>query len=218
MGLWQRIFSAFGNRANATLDRFEDPRDTMEGAYRTHLAALQEAKRGVVEVLTNEKRLELEANALQASAVRALASATESAHAGDDASARRYLRREAFVAEQRERFLGEIAEIRAQRISLEALVERLSDRTDRIRTEKSVLRARYATSKAGIRAGESVIGISDEMETVARDLERARDASRDAEARAAALAALAARGFDRDDEGTDARIESRLIALKGGMR
>jgi len=65
MSLWRRFISFFGVKANAAMDRLEDPRETLEVAYRKQLAAVQDARRGVADVLTSEKRLEMEAESLR---------------------------------------------------------------------------------------------------------------------------------------------------------
>jgi len=215
--IWRRIRSLFGNKTHAALDRIEDPRDALDGVYRKQIAVLQDARRGVADVLTNEKRLELEAETLRATAERATSAAERAAHAGDDAGARRALRREAFAIEQRDRLLSEIADIRGQRLGLEALTERLRERVELLRTEKVTLQARYTTAKAASRAGENVVGISDDMFAAAQSIERARSASRDAQARAAALTELAGGDFDVERP-SDTLIESRLAALKGASQ
>jgi phage shock protein A len=219
MGLWRRLVDLFGSKANAALDRVEDPRETLEVAYRKEVAALQDARRGVADVLTSEKRLELEASALRGTSERATAAAADAARAGDDDAARRALEREAFAEQQRERMLEEAAAIRAQRLALEAMTERLQQRVERFRTEKLALGARYTVAKATVRAGESVSGLSDEMADVARIVEHARDASRDAQARAAALVELSGVSASTTSVRVDdARIVARLAALKAEIR
>ncbi|MBD5656352.1 MAG: PspA/IM30 family protein [Candidatus Eremiobacteraeota bacterium] len=219
MGLWRRIATLFGAKANAALDRFEDPRETLEVAYGKEVAALQEARRGVADVLTSEKRLELEAAALQAAVERATATARDAARAGDDAGAARALGREAFAEVQRERMLEEAAAVRAQRLALEAMTDRLQQRVERFRTEKLALGARYTVAKATARAGESVAGLSDDTAEIARIVERARDASRDAQARAAALVELSGTNdVSTSVRSDDARVQARLAALKAEVR
>ncbi len=215
MSIWSRLASVFGAKANAALDRLEDPRETLEAAYRTQVAALQDARRGVADVLTSEKRLELEADALRANGERSTQAAAEAAAAGDDAGARRALEREAFAALQRDRLLAEVAQIRAQRAALESLAEGLQRRVELFRTEKLALSARYAAAKAISRAGEDTIGISDGTADVASMVERAQDRSREAQARAAALLELADTPGASSLRVDPARIEQRLAALKG---
>jgi phage shock protein A len=216
MSLWSRFVSFFGVKANAAMDRFEDPRETLEVAYRKQLAAVQDARRGVADVLTSEKRLELEAESLRVTSERHTIAAKRALSEGDEATARRALEREAFVTVQSERLLGEVAQIRAQRMMLESLAERMQERAEMFRTEKLALGARYAAAKAATQAGENVTGLSTGMEDVAAMVERAQEKAREAQARAAALMQLSdARattdGVARVDE---ARIAARLAALK----
>jgi phage shock protein A len=212
VSLWRRFSSFFGAKATAAMDRLEDPRETLEAAYQKQLSALADARRGVADVLTSEKRLELEAESLRGSAARYAKSAAEAAAANNDAAARTALEREAFVSSQRERLLDEIAGVSAQRQGLEALAERIRQRIETFRTEKIALGARYAAAKATARAGETVTGISTDMDDVVRMVERARERSVEAQARAAALMELA--GTQTVDE---AAIEARLIALKSSQ-
>lgn len=213
MTLWRRIVAVLTGRANAGLDRLEDPRDALEGAYRTAVAALQDARRGVADVLTSEKRLEIEADALEAAARRYLENAREAARAGDDVRARAALVRETSSRSGHERMLVEAADVRTQRLALEALVERLRERVDALRTEKVAVGARLAAAKATTRAGESVTGLSVDMHDVALTLDRVRERARDAQARAAAMSELAS-GTERTSAAAMASLDARLAELK----
>jgi len=213
MSLWQRVARIFTARAHAALDATEDPVESMELAYRSQLAAFEEGRRGVADVLTSEKRLELEVNALGAAIGRATEAAGTAARAGDDGVARRALEREAFLSAQRDRLLDEIADVQTQRRGLEELVERLGERVERLRAEKVALAARLATARAGVRAASSVTGLSVETAEIAQLVERARERSLNIQARAVALVELA--GPSAAQQVPDDMIARRLAALKG---
>ena len=210
MNVVRRIIRIMTDRALAA-DRFEDPVATLEAAYSAQVGALDEARRGVIDVLASEKRLEIEGNALAATAERALSAAREAVSRGDDAGARAALERETFLSAQRERLLNEAVDIRAQRETLQRTTEDLRRRVELLRTEKLALGARVATARATIRAGEHTLGVSEASTEVARAVERARDHSRDVQARAAAFAELAA---GNRDSVTAANLDARLAALK----
>ena len=57
-------------KANKTLDKMEDPRETLDYSYQTQLELLQKVRRGVADVATSRKRLELQMNQLQQSSAR----------------------------------------------------------------------------------------------------------------------------------------------------
>jgi phage shock protein A len=179
-----RLVRYLGDRLNGELDAREDPMRALEAAYAKEVQTAREAQRGVAEVLTGQKRLELEAESLRLSAERHASAAA----AGDE----RARERASFVTMQRERLLEAIDDLRAQRVLLEATAEKIRQRAELFRTEKLALSARYAAAKASARAGEHITGLSDEAAAAADAVERARDAARDVLARAAALAELAA--------------------------
>jgi phage shock protein A len=176
-----RLVRFLGDRLSGELDAREDPMRALDAAYAKETATAREAQRGVAEVLTNQKKLELEAESLRNAAERYAALETEAAR-----------ERAAFLTMQRDRLLEAVDELRAQRSLLEATAERIRRRAELFRTEKLALNARYAAAKASVRATEHVTGLSDEAAEAAQTVERARDAARDILARAAALAELAA--------------------------
>jgi phage shock protein A len=217
MSLWQRVRALFGAKTHAALDRLEDPVETLEYAYQKQLNVLQDVRRGIADVLTSEKRLEIEANQYAHAERRAKDLAAQALRDGDDASARRALERAASGLAQRERLLAESANVRAQRESLEATAADLQRRLETMRTQKLALAARYTAAKAATRAGEAVIGLSNEMDEVARMVERARDKSLKVQARAEAIAELASdSGSDatRAAAAQDSWVEAQLAALK----
>jgi phage shock protein A len=214
MTLLARLRGILQQRMSVALDKVEDPIAAFELAYTAQIRAHEQAKRGIADVLTSEKRLEIEVRSLTANAERSFEAAGEAARLGDDVKARSLLEREAFLAAQRDRLLNEVDDVRAQRKTLEATTEILRRRLEAMRTERLALQARYATAKATIRATEHVAGLSQEMSDVARLIEGAREASLTVQARAAALADIAGTATGTLGVPGSAAIDSRLAALK----
>src|SRR5258708_25367935 len=67
MGVMKRVSLIFKSKANKALDRMEDPRETLDYSYQTQLELLQKVRRGVADVATSRKRIELQINQLQQS-------------------------------------------------------------------------------------------------------------------------------------------------------
>jgi len=79
MGIFSRLATLFRIRANAALDKAEDPGQVMDYSYSKQLEQLQHLRRSIADVVTNEKRLELQqsqllekTNKLDAQAMQAL--------------------------------------------------------------------------------------------------------------------------------------------------
>ena len=70
MGFWARLKAIMGAKANKALDRAENPAETLDYSYQRQLEMLQQMKRGVAEVVTAKKRLELQSDKLEQSVVK----------------------------------------------------------------------------------------------------------------------------------------------------
>ena len=65
MGLMQRMMLIFKAKANQAVDRAEDPRQTLDYSYQKQLELLQKVRKGVADVATSRKRIELQMTQLQ---------------------------------------------------------------------------------------------------------------------------------------------------------
>ncbi len=65
MGIGRRLALIFKAKANKALERAEDPRETLDYSYEKQLELLQKVRRGVADVATSRKRLELQMQQLQ---------------------------------------------------------------------------------------------------------------------------------------------------------
>src|SRR5271168_3260100 len=60
MGVMKRFSLVFKAKANKALDRMEDPRETLDYSYQRQLELLTKVRRGVADVATSRKRVELQ--------------------------------------------------------------------------------------------------------------------------------------------------------------
>src|ERR1017187_3752527 len=64
MGVMKRVSTIFRAKANKALDKMEDPRETLDYSSQTQLELLKKVRRGVADVATSRKRVELQMNQL----------------------------------------------------------------------------------------------------------------------------------------------------------
>ena len=69
-GLMSRFTTLFKVKANTMLDKAEDPGQTLDYSYQQQLEMLQKVKRGVADVVTAKKRLQLQTAKLEESVVK----------------------------------------------------------------------------------------------------------------------------------------------------
>jgi len=194
VSLFDRIKDLFRQKVTAAIDKVEDPREALELAYRRQLEQLQQVRRSVADVLTSQKRLEIEAGQLSSS------------------EARRLLIRAGTSRVARERLERHIAEIKEQLSSLEDLVSQLASRVDAFRAQKEMARAQYTASSASVKAGEALTGLSGDMQDVGPMVERARAKLYDLQARASAVGELAERASSADAGSLEADQDRLSIA------
>ena len=65
MSMMKRISMIFRAKANKALDKAEDPRETLDYSYQQQVEMLTKVRRGVADVATSRKRVELQINQLQ---------------------------------------------------------------------------------------------------------------------------------------------------------
>lgn len=213
MGLFARMETVFKSKMNKVLNRMEDPRETLDYSYERQLEMLQNVKRGVAEVATSKKRLQLQRAKLVQSTDKLEKQARDAVAANREDLARLALERKAALAQQVEGIDREIAELEKQEEKLIASEKRLSTKVEIFRTRKESVKAQYSAAEAQVKINESVTGISEEMADVGLALERAENKTEEMKARAEAIDELMEAGTLEDLTGSRDEIERELAKI-----
>jgi phage shock protein A len=192
--LWQRFTFIFKSKANAALDKREDPRQTLDYSYTRQLELLQQVRRGVADVATSRKRLELQMKQLQDSADKLHNQATQAVAAGREDLAREALTRRSGIQAQISDLESQHASLQAEEEKLTAASQRLSTQVESFRTRKETIKATYTAAQAQSKIGEAFSGISSEFGDVTAAMQRAEDKTAQLQARSGALDELIASG------------------------
>ncbi|MCQ1535343.1 PspA/IM30 family protein [Methanosarcina sp. KYL-1] len=213
MGLLKRMETVFKSKMNKVVNRMEDPRETLDYSYEKQLELLQNVKRGVAEVASSKKRLQLQRAKLLQSTDKLEKQAKDALAADREDLARLALERKAALMQQVEGIDGEIAELEKQEEKLIASEKRLSTKVEIFRTRKESIKAQYSAAEAQVRINESVTGISEEMADVGLALERAENKTDEMKARAEAIDELMEAGTLEDLTGSRDEIERELAKI-----
>jgi len=185
-------------KANKALDRAEDPREVLDYSYTQQLEMLQKVRRGVADVATSRKRVELQLDQLQQSAGKLQSQAQQALATGHEDLAREALGRRSAVLSQVPDLEGLQASLQAEEEKLTAATQRLQAKVDAFRTRKETIKASYTAAEAETHINEAVTGISEEMGDVGMAMQRAEDKTAQMQARAGALDELIASGALED--------------------
>jgi phage shock protein A len=217
MGVMKRVTMVFRAKANKALDRMEDPRETLDYSYQTQLELLQKVRRGVADVATSRKRVELQMNTLQQQVTKLDRQARDSLAAGREDLAREALTRKAGLATQQEDLSTQYASLQGEEEKLTQASQRLQTKVDAFRTRKETIKATYTAAEAQTRINEAFTGISEEMGDVGMAIQRAEDKTEQMKARAGAIDELMASGaLDDMVSGPRDDIQAELDRMGAG--
>jgi len=230
-GIMQRIALIFRSKANKALDAAEDPRETLDYSYTKQQELLQKVRRGVADVATSRKRVELQMQQLQQQSDKLHDQAQQALAAGREDLAREALTRRSGLAQQIADLQTQHANLQAEEEKLSGAAQRLTAKIEAFRTRKETLKATYTAAEAQTRINEAFSGISEEMGDVGMAIERAEDKTAQMQARAGAVDELITSGAlndpvsgGKDDitaelerMGATTQVESELAQMKAQL-
>jgi len=218
MSVMKRVSMIFRAKANKALDRMEDPRETLDYSYQRQLEMLTQVRRGVADVATSRKRVELQMNSLQKNQNRLEGQAKQALGAGREDLAREALGRKAALQSQLNDLESQYQSLQADEEKLTVASQRLQAKVEAFRMQKETIKATYTAAEAQSRIGEAVSGISEEMGDVGMAVQRAQDKTAQMQARAGAIDELMASGALDDMTGTPHDdIQAELDSMRGGQ-
>jgi phage shock protein A len=218
MSVMKRVSMIFKAKANKALDKMEDPRETLDYSYQRQLEMLTQVRRGVADVATSRKRVELQMNTLQQQQAKLDNQARQALGGGREDLAREALSRKAALQSQLTDLQTQYQSLQADEEKLTAASQRLQSKVEAFRTQKETIKATYTAAEAQTRIGEAVSGISEEMGDVGMAVQRAQDKTAQMQARAGAIDELMASGALDDVTGPPRDdIQAELDQMRGGQ-
>jgi len=140
-GLLSRLANIFRIRANAALDKAEDPGQVMDYSYSKQVEQLQQLRRSIADVVTNEKRLEMQQSQLIEKINKLDQQALQALQANREDLARMALQRKETLLVQINSYEQQLAQLKAQEEKLINMERTISARVEAFRTQKEMVKA-----------------------------------------------------------------------------
>jgi phage shock protein A len=231
MGFFSRLANFFRIRANSALDKAEDPGQVMDYSYSKQIEQLQQLRRSIADVVTNEKRLEMQQSQLIEKINKLDQQAMLALQANREDLARMALQRKETLLVQIHSYEQQLAQLKEQEEKLLTMERTVSARVEAFRTQKEMVKAQYSAAQAQVKINETITGISEEMTEMNLAMQRAQDKVLTMQARANAMEALIDQGalgeqgmlgagsgdtLDRELQkiSTEQNVEGQLQAMK----
>ena len=194
MGVFSRFTNYIKTVMSSFLDRAEDPGQTLDYSYQKQNEQLQNLRRSIADVVTSEKRLELQEAQVNAQIEKLDGQARQALSVNREDLARLALERKQGLQAQLSTFDTQIAQLKDQQQKFVVMEQRLSARVEAFRTQKEMVKAQYGAAQAQVKIQEAATGISEEMSDVNMAVERAQDKVLQMQARANAMDELTQSG------------------------
>ncbi|MGH2851135.1 MAG: PspA/IM30 family protein, partial [Solirubrobacteraceae bacterium] len=197
-GLTGRMSTIVKAKVSKVLDRAEDPAETLDYSYSKQLELLQNVKKGIADVVTSKKRLQLQETQMQQQLVKLDTQARQAVAANREDLARLALERKQSVQTELQSLDGQIAELEDQQQKLTDSEVAMRAKLEAFRTKKEVIKAQYSAAEAQVRISEAATGVGEQMADVGLAMQRALDKTEQMKARASAVGELEASGTFED--------------------
>jgi phage shock protein A len=197
-GLSGRFSTMIKAKVSKLLDRAEDPSETLDYSYEKQLELLQNVKKGIADVVTAKKRLQLQSQKHEQAVVKLDTQARQALSSGNEDLARVALERKTAIQNELQGLDQQVSELENQQQQLTDKEKQMRGRIDAFRSKKEVIKAQYSAAEAQVRISEAASGVGEEMADVGLAMQRAVDKTENMKARAGAVEELEAAGTFED--------------------
>jgi phage shock protein A len=196
-GLTGRMSTVVKAKVSKLLDKAEDPAETLDYSYQKQVEQLQNVKKGIADVVTAKKRLQMQEGSLKQNVVKLDTQARQALSAGNEELAKAALERKNVAQTELQSLDTQVAELEDQQQKLTDSEQKLRAKIEAFRTKKEVIKAQYSAAEAQVRISEAATGVGEQMADVGLAMQRAVDKTENMRARADAVQELEAAGtFD----------------------
>jgi phage shock protein A len=197
-GLTGRMSTVVKAKVSKLLDRAEDPGETLDYSYQKQVEQLQNVKKGIADVVTAKKRLQMQESSLQQQLVKLDTQARQALSAGQEDLAKAALERKNVAQTELQGLDTQVSELEEQQQKLTDSEQKLRTKIEAFRTKKEVIKAQYSAAEAQVRISEAATGVGEQMADVGLAMQRAVDKTENMRARADAVQELEAAGAFED--------------------
>ena len=220
-GLAGRMSTVIKAKISKLLDRTEDPGETLDYGYQKQIEYLQNVKKGIADVVTSKKRLQMQSSKLEQSIVKLDTQARQALAQGREDLARTALERKTLAQNELQTLDQQVKELEGQQESLTENERRMREKIEAFRTKKEVIKAQYSAAEAQVQISDAANGVGEQMADLGLAIQRAEEKTENMKARANAVDELEKAGTFEDLTqlgGGQDDIDRQLAQLSAGSQ
>src|ERR687898_1838278 len=140
-GLAGRMSTVVKSKISRMLDRAEDPSETLDYGYQKQVELLQNVKKGIADVTTSKKRLQMQSQKLEQSIVKLDTQARQALSQNREDLARAALERKTLAQNELQSLDQQVSELENQQEQLTENERKLRQKIEAFRSKKEVIKA-----------------------------------------------------------------------------
>ena len=164
MGILSRASYVIRSKLNALISSAEDPSEQLDYSYEQMRDELQNVKRGIADLTTQKKRLEIQKRRLEENVEKHNDQARQAVSQDREDLARKALEKKKQKMQQIEELEAQIVDLQNTQDNLVEKKDELQSQIERFRTEKETMKARYEAAEASAKVSEAMTGAGDEFD------------------------------------------------------
>jgi len=221
-GLAGRMSTVIKAKISKLLDRAEDPGETLEYGYQKQVELLQNVKKGIADVVTSKKRLQMQSEKMEQQIVKLDTQARQALSQNREDLARAALERKALTQNELQSLDQQVAELEKQQQQLTENEQKMRQKIEAFRTKKEVIKAQYSAAEAQVQISEAASGVGEQMADLGLAIQRAEEKTENMRARGQAVEELEKAGTFEDltqlEGGGSDQIDRELAQLTSGQQ
>ena len=214
MSILGRMSDIIQGKTQKLLDSLENPSETLDLSYEKMITGLQETKRHLADVVTEQKGLERQINTVKQEAVKGEDNARLALQANREDLAKASLGQKQDALTRLETLTTAHSNISAQAEKLIGYQKKLETRIEQFRTQKEVMKSSYSAAQAQVKVTESLSGVGKNLNGVGDAMRRVEDKVAGMQARADAMDGLLESGILNDPLDKSNAIEREIAGLR----
>jgi len=216
MSIGNRIAKWWGSRRSEG-DDAGALKERLDETYRTQAALLQQVRRGVADVATSRKRVDLQLATIAQQTAQLDDQARQAVAAGRDDDARSALTRKVTLEKTATDLRARRDDLKAEEDRLQLSASQIEQDVESFRIRKDTLSARHTAASARAEINSATSGINSTVSEVGQAMEAAERRTRELEATADAADELVAEGVvGRSGESADDALARQFDAALDG--
>lgn len=215
MSIGKRLAKWWSSRQSGG-DDAEGLKDRLDETYRTQTALLRQVRRGIADLTTSRKRVELQLATIGQQSAQLDDEAKQAVSQGRDDDARHALTRKVALEQAAGDLQKQRDDLVAEERKLETTAAKIEQDVESFRLRKDTLSARHTAASARVEINSAASGINSTVSEVGQAMEAAERRTRELESTADAVDELVAEGIvSKAGESADEALARQFDAALG---